>query len=107
MAFTCECTFRIEQNKRYNEENSKEDFSLKVILMGSLLTLLLLAEDGLELLDAVRRRQPSLARQAERWKNTKMHSKQKIPSPEKSWTLSKIKLSGSKKVLYTNFESEV
>ena len=40
--------------------------------MGSLLTLLLLAEDGLELLDAVRRRQPSLARQAERWKNTKI-----------------------------------
>ena len=40
--------------------------------MGSLLTLLLLAEDGLELLDAVGRRQPSLARQAERWKNTKM-----------------------------------
>ena len=72
MTFTCQCTFRIEQNKRYNEENSKEDFSLKVILMGSLLTLLLLAEDGLELLDAVRRRQPSLARQAERWKNTKI-----------------------------------
>ena len=42
--------------------------------MGSLLTLLLLAEDGLELLDAVRRRQPSLARQAERWKNTKIQT---------------------------------
>ena len=72
MAFTCKRTFRIEQNKRYNEEKSKEDFSFKVILMGSLLTLLLLAEDGLQLLDAVRRRQPSLARQAERWKNTKI-----------------------------------
>ena len=72
MAFTCKCTFSIEQKKRYNEENPKEDFSFKVILMGSLLTLLLLAEDGLELLDAVRRRQPSLARQAERWKNTKI-----------------------------------
>ena len=71
MAFTCEATFGIEQNKRYNEENPKEDFSFKLILMGSLLTLLLLAEDGLELLDAVGRRQPSLARQAERWRNTK------------------------------------
>ena len=72
MAFTCKCTFGIEQNKGYNEENPKEDFSFKLILMGILLTLLLLAEDGLELLDAVGRRQPSLARQAERWKNTKI-----------------------------------
>ena len=72
MAFTCKCTFGIEQKKGYNEENPKEDFSFKLILMGSLLTLLLLAEDGLELLDAVRRRQPSLARQAERWKNIKI-----------------------------------
>ena len=74
MAFTCESTFGIEQNKRYNEEKSKEDFSFKVILMGSLLTLLLLAEDRLQLLDAVGRRQPSLARQAGRWKNTKIQT---------------------------------
>ena len=44
--------------------------------MGSLLTLLLLAEDGLELLDAVGGGQPGLARQAANTKRSKYFSTQ-------------------------------